>query len=105
MSIVLLSRCKTNGSYILPAKYDSNYTNYGNKIDGIFNNILEATKYIFEKGNHINVYYICEPLSTKVSINQFNDCGNGYYVTRRYCILNGKWTRLCISTSKPHIKN
>jgi hypothetical protein len=41
--------------------------------------------------------YICLPIDDAIALNQYNDASNGYYVHSRYCNVNGKWTRMCIS--------
>ena len=103
MSFILLSRCKTDGSYKLPAIYDSTITKYANTIDGIFETLNKAIEFIYKNGNKMKIYYICQPRDHKnMDINEYNDCGNNYYVSRKFGIINGDWTRLCLSNGKPY---
>ncbi len=100
MSIVVISRNKTDGSYTLPALYDVNASSYGNEINGEFSDIKNALKFIETKGNKLKVYFICEPVNRSIKLTDFNNCGNNYYVLRKYSILNGKWTRICLTNGK-----
>ena len=97
MNIVVLSRART--PQIVPAKYDTNINTHGNSIEGDFPSLVHAINYI-KNGNKTKVYYICLPIDDAIALNQYNDASNGYYVHSRYCNVNGKWTRMCISTNK-----
>ena len=55
---IVLSRVKTNGSYILPPKYDPLFNNYGNRID-LENSTKEiCISYIINSKDKNRVFYI-----------------------------------------------
>lgn len=92
MSFILFSRCKTAGTYNLPAIYDTTITKYANTIDGIFETLNKAIEFIYKNGNKIKIYSICQPKDHKNILNEYSDCGNNYSVSRKFGIINEVWS-------------
>lgn len=103
------SRVKTNGSYTTCATMDTNCSNYGNKIEDVaFADVKTAVGFIIANGDKSRMYYICAKYDSAFDAhsrnNKFLDAGNDWFVRQRYSYTNGKWTRICLTTSKPYSK-
>jgi hypothetical protein len=102
-NIVILSRMKTNGSYILPPRYDPTFTAYSNRIEcEHMETISKALVWIQKNGDKSRIYYICQPIQPAYQIVPANDVSNGFWAHSRYSFTDGSWTRICMSNSKSH---
>lgn len=99
MSVVVISIARMKD--VVCGKYDDNYKNYGNAIEGELVSMSDAMD-IIKNGNKTKVYNICLPIDSSISLNNFNDVGNGYYVYARYCFVGGIWVRMCITKNKSY---
>lgn len=103
----ILSRNKTDGSYTICAKFDPEFTAYGNTIENIeFNDIELAISWILLNGNKLKVYYICSEYNHDTDNqhinNQMINAGNNHFIRHKYCYTNKEWIRMALCSPKPH---